>query len=116
MRWRVHRGKVQFNWTEHSSSREFSGCPHPMRRFLVIIIMMAALCALAWGFFVEPFRIEVTHFDVHGPVSQPLKIAHLTDLHTNGLGRRENRLLQLLDAEQPDVIIITGDTLTTGYH
>lgn len=87
-----------------------------MRRFLIIIIAIAALCALAWGLFVEPFRIEVTHFEVHGPVSQPLKIAHLTDLHTKGLGRREHRLLQLLDAEQPDVIIITGDTLTTGYH
>jgi len=87
-----------------------------MRRFIIILITIGALCALAWGLFVEPFRIEVTHFTVQGKVSQPLKIAHLTDLHTGGLGRGENRLLQLLDEEQPDVIIITGDTLTTGFH
>jgi uncharacterized protein len=87
-----------------------------MRRFILIIIAAAALGALAWGIYVEPYRIEVTHSDVAGPVSRPLKIAHLTDLHTDGLGRREKRLLELLDQEQPDVIIITGDTLTTGFR
>ena len=86
-----------------------------MRRFFLIILTAAALCALAWGIFVEPYRIEVTHTYVEGQVARPLKIAHLTDLHTGGLGRREKRLLELLDEEQPDVIIITGDTLTTGF-
>jgi predicted MPP superfamily phosphohydrolase len=41
-----------------------------------------------------------------------LKIAHLTDLHTTGLGYRERHLLKLLDQEQPDLIVITGDTLS----
>jgi len=58
---------------------------------------------------VEPYRIEVTHTYIEGQVARPLKIAHLTDLHTGGLGRREKRLLKLLDEEQPDAIIITGD-------
>ncbi len=68
-----------------------------------------------WGLFVEPYRIEVTHTYIEGQVAHPLKIAHLTDLHTSGLGRREKYLLELLDQEQPDVIIITGDTLTLGF-
>ena len=41
---------------------------------------------------------------------------NLSDLHTSGLGRRERRLLALLDAEQPSVIVITGDTVTWGRH
>jgi hypothetical protein len=87
-----------------------------MRRFILIILSATALGALAWGLFVEPYRIEVTHTYIEGQVARPLKSAHLTDLHTAGLGRREKRLLELLDEEQPDVIIITGDTLTTGFH
>jgi len=87
-----------------------------MRRFILIILTAAVLGALAWGLFVEPYRIEVTHTYIEGQVARPLKIAHLTDLHTAGIGRREKRLLELLDEEQPDVIIITGDTLTSGFH
>jgi uncharacterized protein len=87
-----------------------------MRRAILIIFAAAALGALGWGLFVEPYRIEVTHTHVEGQVARPLKIAHLTDLHTSGFGRREKRLLELLDEERPDVIIITGDTLTTGFH
>src|ERR1700689_2902247 len=88
----------------------------PMRRFFLIIFAIAALCVLVDGLFIEPYRIEVTHTYLEGQVARPLKIAHLTDLHTAGLGRREKRLLELLDQEQPDVIIITGDTLTLGFH
>jgi predicted MPP superfamily phosphohydrolase len=87
-----------------------------MRRFILIIFAATFLGALAWGLFVEPYRIEVTHTYIEGQVARPLKIAHLTDLHTAGLGRREKLLLELLDEEKPDVIIITGDTLTTGFH
>lgn len=87
-----------------------------MRRFILIILAAALIGPFAWGFFVERYRIEVTHTYIEGQVARPLKIAHLTDLHTDGLGRREKLLLDLLDEEKPDVIIITGDTLTTGFH
>ncbi len=63
------------------------------------------------GFRIEPDRIEVTRHHVPAPLVAPLKIAHLSDLHTRGFGRRERRLLALLEAEQPDLIVVTGDTL-----
>jgi predicted MPP superfamily phosphohydrolase len=86
-----------------------------MRRIVLISLAIALLAVLVDGFFIEPNRIEVTHSFVQASLAQPLKIAHLTDLHTNGLGKRERLLLELLDAEQPDVIIITGDSLTWSF-
>lgn len=68
--------------------------------------------ALADALFIEPNWIEVTHSTVPGNVAAPLKIAHLTDLHTSHAGFREKRLLELLDREAPDVIVITGDTIS----
>ena len=72
---------------------------------------------LAMGLYttvVEPYSIEATHHRVYAPLDSPLKIAHLSDLHTRGLGLREERLLALLDAEQPDMIVVTGDS-RAGY-
>jgi uncharacterized protein len=87
-----------------------------MRQFLFILVAVAGLALAVDAFWVEPYRIEVTHSSVPAPLTRPLKIAHLSDLHTSGLGRREQQLLGLLDAEHPDVIVITGDTLTWGLH
>jgi predicted MPP superfamily phosphohydrolase len=87
-----------------------------MRQVLLILAAIAGLAATIDAFMVEPYRIEVTHSSVQASLTRPLKIAHLSDLHTSGLGRREQHLLDLLDAEQPDVIVITGDTLTWGRH
>jgi predicted MPP superfamily phosphohydrolase len=41
-----------------------------------------------------------------------LTVAHLSDLHVASLGRRESRLLRFLDEERPDVIVITGDSVS----
>jgi hypothetical protein len=82
------------------------------RALLVVALAAAFLAAYAGG--VEPFWIEVTRHHVAAPVEPPLKIAHLSDLHTNGLGRRERILLDLLERERPDVIVITGDSLIDG--
>jgi predicted MPP superfamily phosphohydrolase len=87
-----------------------------MRRIVLILAVLTALAAAVDGLFIEPFRIEVTHSAVGAQVAAPLKIAHLSDLHTTGFGRRERKLLELLDEEKPDVIIITGDTLGRGDH
>src|ERR1700681_2267136 len=98
------------------ASRKPPGRPQMMRQFLFVFVAVAGLVVAVDCFLVEPYRIEVTHSSVQAPLTRPLKIAHLSDLHTSGLGRRERQLLLLLDAEQPDVIVITGDTVTRGHH
>lgn len=79
----------------------------PTVALLFILVVAAGIDSL----FIEPFRIEVTHFDIQAPIFAPLKIAQLSDLHTHGMGRNERRLLEILDAEKPDAIVITGDCL-----
>ncbi|HKF25083.1 MAG TPA: metallophosphoesterase, partial [Candidatus Acidoferrum sp.] len=85
-------------------------------RLTAALAVLAALCAVD-GLLLEPNWIEVTHHSLSAHVAQPLKIAHLTDLHTKGLGFRERRLLKLLALEKPDLIVITGDTISsTGTY
>jgi predicted MPP superfamily phosphohydrolase len=70
-----------------------------------------ALVVLAYAFYVEPYRVEVTHHRVTAPLARPLVIAHLSDLHIRGIGRREERVLAILEREAPDAIFVTGDTV-----
>lgn len=84
-----------------------------LRVGLALVLLMAA--GLGDASFVEPYWIEVTHHRTpFAGLPQELKIAHLTDLHIREWGRRERRLLQLLDEERPDWIVITGDTTSPG--
>jgi len=41
-------------------------------------------------------------------------VAHITDLHTKGLGKIEQKLLDTLQSEKPDIIFLTGDISTPG--
>jgi len=86
---------------------------YALRGFLALTLLGAL--GLGYGFFIEPYWIEVTHYPVQWDgLSQKIKIAHLTDLHIQEWGRREKKLLQLLDEERPDLIVITGDTASPG--
>jgi predicted MPP superfamily phosphohydrolase len=90
--------------------------------WIAIAFLLAEAAAMVDGFLIEPYWIEVTHHTIHAGMPAfgiaPLKIAHLTDLHTHGVGVLERRLLAKLAAEKPDVIVITGDTLSgfTGTY
>lgn len=82
-----------------------------MRRYLLIAAAVAALVVVIDAFFIEPYRIEVTHHSFPAAIASPLKIGLISDVHTRAFGRRERKLLTLLSAEQPDVILIAGDTV-----
>lgn len=80
---------------------------------LVIVILAAALAVDA--FVIEPDNVQVNHYVIHANLTSPLKIADLSDLHTRGLGRPEREVLAALAKENPDVILITGDTLADPF-
>ena len=84
-----------------------------LRGLLALVLLGAA--SLGYAFFIEPSWIEVTHHRVQlAGLRQDIKVAHLTDLHIRRWGRREQALLRLLEEQQPDLIVITGDTTSPG--
>jgi hypothetical protein len=63
---------------------------------------------------VEPHWLDITRHEVPAPVRERLTLAHVSDLHTRGLGRRERTLLSALERESPDLIVVTGDSVVDG--
>lgn len=80
-------------------------------RLLLFSLIAAVVAFYIYAFWIESNWIEVTHHRIKAPLAAPLKIAHLSDLHTYGIGRRERKMFRLLEAERPDIILITGDTV-----
>ena len=91
----------------------------PRVRKLAVTVAAAAIVASVVGcyaFWIEPYHLEVSHHHVRASISVPLKIAHLSDLHTYGIGRLEQKLFDILDSERPDLIVITGDSIHTDAN
>lgn len=88
----------------------------PRQRFsrrlkLALAIVILGVGLLVHACLIEPAWIEVTHLKVKGPAAPAIRIAHITDLHSQGFGRVERRLVALLEQEKPDLIVITGDSV-----
>lgn len=62
-----------------------------------------------YAVWIEPAWLEVTFHDIPAKVESPLTIAHITDLHTRRFGRVERKLLEAVEAQKPDLILVSGD-------
>jgi predicted MPP superfamily phosphohydrolase len=84
-----------------------------------VIINLGASLALVWGAFIETQRLGLTRLtldaDHLAPDSAPVRILHISDLHVERFGRREERLLQMVRAIAPDLVVLTGDYLNLSY-
>jgi len=86
------------------------------RRYRRAILSAAALGVLciAWGF-VEPWLPEVVHVRIESaklaPGARPVRIVHLSDIHCDPEPRLEEILPDLVAAEEPDLVVFTGDAV-----
>lgn len=79
-------------------------------------MLVATACGLLalHAFVVEPRWLAVSHPELAAPVRTPVRVLHLTDLHGDAPGTIERRVLEVMAAERPDVIVLTGDTTDRG--
>jgi hypothetical protein len=81
----------------------------------IIIILIALLLLFAAKAYYDTNSLEIRHYAIKnsslGRVLSGLKVAHLSDLHLKKIDVRENRILEILKEEKPDLIFITGDLI-----
>jgi predicted MPP superfamily phosphohydrolase len=93
------------------------------RRRITIWILAAAVCVFAvlggWAFWLEPasLRLVEERVSLARPLSAPLRVAVLTDLHIgspfNGIDKLRD-VVERTNASRPDIICILGDLLSNG--
>lgn len=78
-------------------------------------IIAAGSAAVLGGYMslIEPQKLQVRRLALEFPTLPPAfdgyKILHLSDLHTNRIGRLERRLMRVISAEPVDACVVTGD-------
>jgi len=90
-----------------------------VRAFDRIVLTFAALglVCIGYGYFVEPYRLAITHVEIRSPKlagKHPIRIVHFSDLHSDPRPRLEPRLPQTIAAEHPDIIVFTGDSINSA--
>lgn len=84
-----------------------------MIKWLVFIGVILALCIAEW--MREILSFKVTHYDIVSDkldnLKKEQKIVFLTDLHNNSYGKQNEKLLEAVKRQKPDLILIGGDML-----
>lgn len=80
----------------------------------ILIICILALCAMFLVIVVNSYynnrHFEVISYDVsHQSKGKEIKVVFITDLHSNSYGGNNQKLLDAIRAQEPDLILIGGD-------
>jgi predicted MPP superfamily phosphohydrolase len=84
-----------------------------IRRIILGLAGFGVLC-IAWGLWVEPNWLEVTHVVINAPrlkSERPIRIVHISDLHCEADPRLEKKLPAIIGGLDPDLIVFTGDAI-----
>lgn len=80
--------------------------------FAVIVIMFAWV---VWG----NTALELNEYQIKSEkipeAFSGFRIAHISDLHNDEIGKENKRLLKMLENAEPDIIVMTGDIIDS-YH
>lgn len=93
----------------------------PLPALVAVALVQTVLWAAAvYGMTVEPFRVQTTLLEIPtakltGPGST-LAITQISDLHVERETRRERELPALVTRLMPELILLTGDFLSTSYN
>ena len=91
-----------------------------MKRRVIVLITAAVLvpALLIWLLWANssPAATQVTvASDALPEAFEGFKIAHVSDLHNAVFGRKNEKLLSLIRAAEPDIIAITGDLIDSRH-
>lgn len=81
------------------------------RRWIASVASAALVGAAVDAFAVEPNRVTVTRHRLGTLGGATARIAQLTDLHLQSVGRHEERIAAAVAALRPDLILLTGDSV-----
>ncbi len=74
---------------------------------------IAGLVCFCYGLY-EPFILKVSPVQITSgkvnKVGSPIRIVHITDLHSDGIDRLESQLPDEIAALKPDLVVFTGDS------
>jgi predicted MPP superfamily phosphohydrolase len=89
----------------------------PLAKSVIFIHFLAVigLACFLYGYFIEPYRLKITTVNIATEKFKHtnLRIVQVSDLHCDTKIRNEPKLISMVNALNPDIIVFTGDALNT---
>lgn len=82
------------------------------KRYIVIVSILLIIIVI-WAY--SAFSLEVTHTEIcSGKINNEIKIVQITDLHGMSFGKDNERIINAVRKEAPDIVAVTGDMFSYG--
>lgn len=84
------------------------------KRFIILailLILVLLFIAVVTYYYQTSQDLTVNTYTLEAPISSPIRIVHLTDLHNTEYGENNSDLISLIESESPDLILMTGDMI-----
>ncbi len=82
------------------------------------LFSLSALCGVD-ALFIEPDRLQLVETHLEFPVwqrgVQPIRVVLVSDLQTIGPNSRDRRALEMINAQDPDIIVVAGDFIAGPF-
>jgi uncharacterized protein len=82
-----------------------------------LVLAFSGLVCGAYAYFVEPHWLATSHVSITAsdlpPGTPPIRIAHISDIHSEAQPILEEQLADAVQKEKPDLIVFTGDAINT---
>ncbi len=81
------------------------------------IMWLILICLLAvFAVFACSRKLEVHHYEIDAAsISEPVKFAVITDLHSSAYGRNMETLIDAVNKQSPDAVFLVGDIFDNHY-
>lgn len=95
--------------------RRSNGKATSTRKALIVLsaaYLLATTAAVPYSFYIEPYWSEVVHVEIESPKlegNKPIRIVHLSDLHSDPKARLEDEIPKIVARLEPTLVVITGD-------
>ncbi|MDO4414095.1 MAG: metallophosphoesterase [Erysipelotrichaceae bacterium] len=64
-----------------------------------------------------PYKIDIRKDEIESEkIHRPVKVCVLSDLHCRPFGKGQSRIKKIIDEENPDFVVISGDLFDTGRN
>ena len=73
--------------------------------------LLAALALIAVYLYVQNNWLQLSRYALKADLEKPMTIVQLSDLHNARFGEAQARLMDMVRAQSPDAIVITGDLI-----
>ncbi len=87
-----------------------------IRRTMILLAGVGLLC-FGYAAFIEPYWIEVRQVEVKSSKirdgSKPIRVVHISDIHSEEYVGLEESLPLLIAEQKPDLIVFSGDSLNS---